>query len=50
LRQLEFALPTMPCMKGGTHMDAVYVVLGVVFTLGIWGLALGCSRLGGPKP
>jgi hypothetical protein len=30
-------------------MDVIYVVLGVVFWLLMAGMALGCSKLGGPK-
>jgi len=31
-------------------MDVLYVALGVVFWLLIAGMAVGCARLGGPKP
>ena len=31
-------------------MDVVYVALGGVFWLLVVGMAIGCARLGGPKP
>lgn len=31
-------------------MDAVFVGLGALFVFGVWGLAVGCRRLGGPRP
>lgn len=31
-------------------MDAFYLALAAVFWLALAGLAIGCARLGGPKP
>jgi hypothetical protein len=37
-------------MKEGVLMDVVYLALVVVFWLMLVGLAIGCSKLGGPTP
>jgi hypothetical protein len=48
-RHLDAAASTIaPSLEGEHRMDLVYLVLAVLFWLLLVGMAVGCSKLGGP--